>query len=453
MRSIFLKIFLWFWLTMVLIALSFAVVLNLESEANPSRQSLTGNAVAMYAASAAEVFEDHGAQEADDFLRRLNESSHIQAVLLGANSQPLAGDLKDPDSELVKQAISTGQTQIEMHAGFAYAAAIGQTASGKRYVLAAQLPRRAPGIFRGSVQQQLLRWILAVLISGLVCYALTRYLTRPILRLRSAASSIATGDFAARAAPGLANRRDEMGELVRDFNQMAERIQRLMDAQQQLLRDISHELRSPLARLNVALGLARKWAGEQATSALDRIEQESERLNNMIGRLLTLARVKSLVDPPHHAMVSLRALLDEIAKDANFEASAKHCQVRVEGVKECEVRGSHELLYSAIENVVRNAVRYTPPESNVEIELHCNGNFSRVIVRDHGPGVPENELSKIFHPFYRLSDSREHRSGGTGIGLAITHEVARLHGGSATARNSQTHGLVVEIELPRSVSS
>ena len=119
MRSIFLKIFLWFWLTMVLIALSFAVVLNLESEANPSRQSLTGNAVAMYAASAAEVFEDHGPQAVEDFLRRLNESSHIRAVLLGANSQRLAGDLKDPDSELVARAISTGQTQIEMHAGFA----------------------------------------------------------------------------------------------------------------------------------------------------------------------------------------------------------------------------------------------------------------------------------------------------------------------------------------------
>ena len=452
MRSIFLKIFLWFWLTMVLIALSFAVALNLESEANPSRQSFTGNAVAMYAASVAEVFEDHGAQAAEDFLRRLNESSHIQAVLLDANSQRLAGDLKDPDSELVAQAISTAQTQIEMHAGFAYAAAIGQSASGKRYVLAAQLPRRAPGIFRGSVQQQLLRWTLAVLISGLVCYALTRYLTRPILRLRSAASSIANGDFAARAAPGLANRRDEMGELVRDFNQMAERIQRLMDAQQQLLRDISHELRSPLARLNVALGLARKWAGEQATSALDRIEQESERLNNMIGRLLTLARVKSLVDPPQHGTVSLRALLDQIAQDASFEASAKHCQVRVQGAEDCEVRGSHELLHSAIENVVRNAVRYTPSESNVEIELRCNGNSSRVIVRDHGPGVPEAELSKIFHPFYRLSDSREHRSGGTGIGLAITQEVARLHGGSAKAHNAQPQGLVVEIDLPRLVS-
>jgi two-component system sensor histidine kinase CpxA len=240
-----------------------------------------------------------------------------------------------------------------------------------------------------------------------------------------------------------------MGELVRDFNQMAERIQRLMDAQQQLLRDISHELRSPLARLNVALGLARKWAGEQATSALDRIEQESERLNEMIGRLLTLARVKSLVDPPQHATVSLRGLLDQIAQDAGFEASAKQCQVRVQGAQDCDVRGSHELLHSAIENVVRNAVRYTPPASTVQINLNCGQTSSSITVRDEGPGVPEGELSNIFRPFYRLSDAREHRSGSTGIGLAITHEVARLHGGTVNARNVQPRGLIVEIKLPR----
>lgn len=449
MRSIFLKIFLWFWLTMVLIALAFAVVLNLESEVNPTRQSLTGDAVALYASSAAEVFERHGAQAASDFLRQLNQSSHIRAVLLSDDLHNLAGDLANPDSDLLAQAKSTGQTQIEMHGNFAFAVAPTQSVSGKRYLFAAELPRRAPGIFRGTLRQQLLRWTLAVLISGMVCYALTRYLTYPVLRLRSAASSIAAGDFAARAAPGLGSRRDEMGELVRDFNQMAERIQRLMDAQQQLLRDISHELRSPLARLNVALGLARKWAGEQATSALDRIEQESERLNEMIGRLLTLARVKALVDPPQHVTVSLRALLDQIAQDAGFEASAKHCQVHVEGAEDCEVRGSHELLHSAIENVVRNSVRYAPPESNIQIELRCDGKLSRVVVRDHGPGVPEAELSKIFRPFYRLSDAREHRSGGTGIGLAITQEVARLHGGSVSARNAQPHGLMVEIELPR----
>jgi two-component system, OmpR family, sensor histidine kinase CpxA len=448
MRSLFLKIFLWFWLTMVLIALAFVFVWNLESDANPSRQSLTGDAVGLYAASAAQVFEANGAQAANNFLAQLNQTSHIDAALLDSNLHVVAGELQNPDRRLLQSALSTGQTQIEIHGDFAFAATTAETQSGRKYLLAAELPRRAPGIFRGSVRQQLLRWLIAILISGLVCYTLTRYLTQPVLRLRSAASNIAAGDFSARAAPRLANRRDEMGELVRDFNQMAEQIQRLMEAQQQLLRDISHELRSPLARLNVALGLARKWAGEQATSALDRIEQESERLNEMIGRLLTLAKIKTLVDPPQHTSVSLRALVDQIAEDARFEANEKHCEVHVAGAEHCEVRGSHELLHSAIENVVRNAVRHAPADTIVQVDLKCDGELSRIVVRDHGPGVPAPELSKIFRPFYRLSDSREHRSGGTGIGLAITHEVVRLHGGSVSARNAQPNGLIVEIELP-----
>src|SRR6185312_10107770 len=164
--------------------------------------------------------------------------------------------------------------------------------------------------------------------------------------------------------------------------------ERLMETQQQLLRDISHELRSPLARLTVALEIARKWSGQEAASALNRIEQESERLNEMIGRLLTLARITSLVDPPQHTVVPLRPLLDQIAQDAAFEAAAKHSRVQVAGAQDCEIKGSQELLHSAIENVVRNAVRHAPPESTVRIALECGGGHSHIVVSDEGPGVP-----------------------------------------------------------------
>jgi signal transduction histidine kinase len=446
-RSIFLKIFLWFWLTMVLIALAFVFIWSLESDAAPSRQSLTSDAVALYAGSAAETFESKGVQPANALLQHLNEDFHVRAALLDQNLQTIAG-VANPDPRLLQTAKVTLQTQITSRGDFAYAVAPAQTPSGKRYFFAAELPRRTTGLFRGSLQQQLVRWTIAILISGLICYTLTRYLIQPVLRLRTAAGSIAAGDFTARATPKLAGRRDEMGELVRDFNQMAERIERLMEAQQQLLRDVSHELRSPLARLNVALELAKKGAGEPAASSLNRIEQESERLNEMIGRLLTLARIKALVDPPQHGSVSLRAIIDQIAQDAGFEASAKSCQVQVTGAEDCQIQGSQELLHSSIENVVRNAVRHAPSGTGVEIDLKCDGKMARVTVRDQGPGVPEPELTKIFRPFYRLSDAREHRSGGTGIGLAITHEVARLHGGSVTARNAKPHGLIVEIDLP-----
>ena len=448
MRSIFVKIFLWFWLTMVLIALSFVFVWNLENDASPSRQSLTADAVAMYASTAAQSFELSGPHETEQLLQHLRQSSGVRASLLNEDLQPLVGELDAQDAALARNAKSTGQTQFLTRGDFADASAFVQSSSGRKYVLIAELPRRTSGLFRGSASQQLLRWSIAILISGLVCYALTLYLIQPVLRIRSAASSIAGGNFSARAAPVLAHRRDEMGELVRDFNQMAEQIERLMETQQQLLRDISHELRSPLARLTVALEIARKWSGQEAASALNRIEQESERLNEMIGRLLTLARITSLVDPPQHTVVPLRPLLDQIAQDAAFEAAAKHSRVQVAGAQDCEIKGSQELLHSAIENVVRNAVRHAPPESTVRIALECGGGHSHIVVSDEGPGVPVAELEKIFRPFYRLSNAREHRSGGTGIGLAITQEVARLHGGSVRARNAEPHGLIVEIELP-----
>src|SRR5690348_16311975 len=448
MRSIFLKIFLWLWLTMVLIALAFVFVWSLENNAAPSRESLTADAVGLYASSAAQAYEASGASAAEQSVQHLQKTFGIRAALLSENMQTVAGTLESVDQQLAANANSSGQTQFEVRGNFADVAAEAQGPSGKKYVLVAELPRRTSGLFRGSAGQQLLRWGIAILISGLVCYTLTLYLIRPVLRIRSAASSIAGGDFSARAAPNLAQRRDEMGDLVRDFNQMADRIERLMETQQQLLRDISHELRSPLARLTVALEIARKWAGKEAIDALNRIETESERLNDLIGRLLTLARIKSLVDPPQHTSVSLRPLLDQIAQDANFEASAKSCTVQMTGAADCEVQGSQELLHSAIENVVRNAVRHTPPASTVRVHLDCGRKHSRITISDEGPGVPAAELEKIFRPFYRLSDAREHRSGGSGIGLAITQEVARLHGGKVSARNAAPHGLIVEIELP-----
>lgn len=448
MRSIFLRIFLWFWLTMVLIALAFVFLWNLENDAAPSRQSLTADAVALYASSAAQEFETNGTSAAEQSLQYLEQSFGIRAALLDDSLHALAGKFDSGDQELAANARSSAQAQTIMRGSFAEVAITAQGPSGRKYVFVAELPRRTSGLFRGSTSQQLLRWGIAILISGMICYALTLYLIRPVLRIRSAARTIATGNFSARAAPALAQRHDEMGDLVRDFNQMAERIERLMETQQQLLRDISHELRSPLARLTVALEIARKWPGKEASEALNRIEQEAERLNEMIGRLLTLARINSLIEPPQHTRVPLRALLDQITQDADFEAKAKSCRVEISGAADCEIQGSQELLHSAIENVVRNAVRHTPPASTVRIYLDCGGTRSRITICDEGPGVPADELEKIFRPFYRLSDAREHRSGGSGIGLAITQEVARLHGGKVSARNAVPHGLIVEIEFP-----
>ncbi|HSB74446.1 MAG TPA: ATP-binding protein, partial [Terriglobales bacterium] len=219
--------------------------------------------------------------------------------------------------------------------------------------------------------------------------------------------------------------------------------------------DISHELRSPLARLNVALGLARQRAGEDSSKALDRIELEAERLNEMIGKLLTLARLESGETPAEHDPVHILELVREVVADADFEARSRDCGVQLIEAEDCSTLGNPGLLRSAFENVVRNAVRYTAPGSAVEIRLHCrsqNGGKALAVltVRDHGPGVPDQEISNLFRPFYRLDAARERQTGGAGLGLAIAERAVRLHDGAITARNAEGGGLLVEIRLPAS---
>jgi len=205
-----------------------------------------------------------------------------------------------------------------------------------------------------------------------------------------------------------------------------------------------------LARLSVALGLARQRTGPEATSTLDRIELEANRLNDLIGRLLVLARMEGGDQDAEMAPVRLSDLVAEVARDAAFEAQGRNCRVRCEIIQDSLVLGNVALLHSAVENVVRNAMRYTQQDSEIEIELERSADRSEAIVRvrDRGPGVPEESLGKLFRPFYRLDDARNRQTGGVGLGLSITERAVRLHGGSAKARNRPGGGLVVEIRLP-----
>jgi two-component system sensor histidine kinase CpxA len=281
-------------------------------------------------------------------------------------------------------------------------------------------------------------------------------LTSPIVRLRAATQQLASGDLTARAGMPGSRRHDEMAELMRDFDRMAERLENLVNAQSRLLTDISHELRSPLARLNVALELARQRSGTEASSALDRIDRETNRLNQLIQRLLTIARLEAGDESIEKIPVHLEQIIGEIAKDAAFEAQSRGCQVEATIVDDCVVVGSPGLLHSAIENVVRNAIRYTHDGTSVEVRLEQgvgqrNGTGAAeavVRVTDSGPGVPEDALDKLFRPFYRIDDARGRQTGGVGLGLAITDRAVRLHGGTIKVSNRPQGGLMVEIRLP-----
>jgi two-component system sensor histidine kinase CpxA len=295
--------------------------------------------------------------------------------------------------------------------------------------------------------------IIAVISSGLVCYLLSWFLTMPIVRLRAATRQLAAGDLTARAGAPNVTRRDEVAGLMRDFDGMAERLENLVKAQSRLLNDISHELRSPLARLNVALGLARQRSGPESAAMLERIELEASRLNELIGRLLTLARLEDGEQHVPSTPFSLDEVVLNVAEDAEFEAQARRCHVRSEipaGI--WVVRGDPSLLHSAIENVVRNAIRYTREGTTVDIHLEktgiAGGEEAVVRVTDCGSGVPPDALEKLFEPFYRLDDARGRQTGGVGLGLAITERAVRFHGGRVAATNRAEGGLMVEIHLP-----
>jgi signal transduction histidine kinase len=280
------------------------------------------------------------------------------------------------------------------------------------------------------------------------CALLALYFTRPIAELRAATGRLAGGDLEARVGGKMAKRSDEIGDLVRDFNAMADRVRQLVQSHKQLLSDVSHELRSPLARQRVALALVQQRGTAEQRPLLDRIRAESVRLDELIGRILLLARLEGGEDKLAMTEFSLNDVVEQIVDDASFEVQPTGQTVKYSSPPEgITIRGNEEFLGSAIENIVRNALKYAR-SGPVEVHLSSSEEASVICVRDHGPGIPEAELTRIFRPFYRADSSRRD-DGGAGLGLAIAQRAINLHGGSINVRNVMPHGLEVEIRLPR----
>jgi two-component system sensor histidine kinase CpxA len=289
--------------------------------------------------------------------------------------------------------------------------------------------------------------ILSIGISGLICFLLTLHITSPLFALRKGAETLAAGNLTARVPGKVRNRHDEIGQLGRDFDRMAERLESLVDGHKRLLGDVSHELRSPLSRLLVALGLARRANAEEMPELLDRIALEARRLDGLIGQLLTLSRIES----GSHAAASpidLTALVHEVVTDADFEARAQSRSIGVINFEECTVSGFEELIRSAVENVVRNAVRFTSEGTAIDVSLRRERDRAVIRVRDQGPGVDETLLSEIFLPFRRVHKVYGNRNEGSGLGLAIAQRAVAANGGTIGATNAADGGLVVRIELP-----
>ncbi len=291
---------------------------------------------------------------------------------------------------------------------------------------------------------------IALVVSALTSWWLAEHLTAPIRRIQAGARALASENLDVRVSAGLEGRKDELAVLARDFDAMADQLRANRSATTQLLRDISHELRSPLARMRVALGLARQPPADFSRQ-LDRLEKEIERLDSMISQVLKLARLHGTDALLERERFELDDVIEEVVRDANFEGAVKNCKVNLSGATNSTVLGSRELLRSAIENVLRNAVRYSPSDSPVEMQVAKRSSGLELLIRDHGPGVPAAALERIFEPFYRVAEARDRDSGGEGIGLAITSQVMKAHGGTARAVNADNGGLEVRLSLPEAV--
>lgn len=450
--NLFIKIFLWF---LAAIALMVGVVIFLtyttQTEPVVSRWQISvKNQTNIYAETAAQIYSYEGEKGLNEFLNRIrNTDSSRNIDLIKLNSEDRFANFSNAEilENLVAKTTASGEPELDFTSReFGFSAKAVTLVNGEKYALVTQWNRPRPTPFFGEANYWYLRLLGLILTAIAVCYALARYISSPIVKLSLATKQLAGGDLHTRVAPEIGNRGDEIGKLSKDFDEMAERIESLILSQKRLTRDVSHELRSPLARLNVALELAKQKGSPETHGLLNRIEREGKQLNDMISQILTLSKLESQSETIEMRNLDLCKLVEKVVADANFEAAANGKKVEIVQESDCRIYGNENLLRSAVENVLRNALRYTKDVVNVSVAK--NKTQIHVKIRDFGEGVPEAELENLFTPFFRVAEARERKSGGVGLGLAIAEQAVGTHKGKISAKNAVGGGLEVEIKLP-----
>lgn len=452
-RTLFAKIFLWFWGSIGLMLCVLAGGAWLTARNVRPTDAHMAEPFRIVANSAGHVLRSSGPAALDSMLTLLSTRDRLPSYFVGEAHTEDWRALPPDVAAMAREILARGDNAVWMRGGkvlFGYPV---EGPASERFVIIFA-PTPMPGglgfLFPLTQTRPYLFFIVILLMTSLVCFGLASGLVAPVVRLRDATRRIAAGDLSART--GFASRTpgDELEALARDFDTMAGRIETLVSVERRLLRDISHELRSPLARMNVAISLARDRSGPEAGPMLDRIERESERLNQLISQLLMLARLEGEVRQIELERFDLAEVVDRVVADARFESQAAGREVARIGETELEFDGNAALIESAIENVVRNALRFGPAGEQVELDLARDPKTGHAVVsvRDRGPGVPQDQLEAIFRPFHRVSDARDRASGGVGLGLAIAQRAVAVHGGTIEARNCADGGLLVEIRLP-----
>jgi signal transduction histidine kinase len=433
MRSLFAKTLLWF-LATTAVAIAGIIISTASTFSSAEPRGPVGMLLNVQVEQAKRAYESGGREALAGVLARFQQITQFKVLFTDSKGTDLLTGTAHPELLRVPK---RSRWRVPFPFG-GRPPIIAREDSSHRYRLFIIDQRRDWTTFFFLQPQHL--WIVGLVV--LLCYAFAYHLTSPVRRLRSVVDCFGRGDFSARAP---ASRKDELGELARSFNQMAGRIQTLLAAERRLLLDISHELRSPLARLGVAVELAR--SGEDREHMLDRIQKEADRLNELVAELLQVTRVEADPSMQRNDPVHLDELLGDLVYDSLLEAKAKDCTLLLKAPVPAILWGDEELLRRALENVIRNAIRYAPRNTSVDIELTKSAAAALVTVRDYGPGVPTEALPRIFDPFYRVDSDRNRASGGLGLGLAIARRSVELHKGKLSAQNANP-GLLVTIQLP-----
>jgi two-component system, OmpR family, sensor kinase len=441
MGRLFWKIFFAFWLALVAAAAGSGAAVWWHRHARDSAEpQLAVGPPQMFATEMAAATLRHGGVAAlREWMEETGRVRRVRVFAVDAAGNDLLG-------RAVPEGALSRARELAAESGHTRAAQIVAAPGGESYLLFVPHTALAPPPPPLPVSP----WMLIVIgaaTSLAVSAILAWYLARPIRSLRWAFDAAAGGRLETRVRPLMGRRRDEIADLGRDFDRMAQQLQKLVTAQRRLLHDVSHELRSPLARLQAAIGLVRQ-SPQKLDGSLERIEREATRLSELVGEVLTLARLES-VNPAAAEPVELAEVVASVAEDARFEAQAAGRDVSFQGVGGAIVRGRAELLHRAVENVVRNAVKYTAPGSTVDIAMHLEVNPPRAVVSvtDRGPGIAPEDLGRIFEPFYR-TESDAGGAQGFGLGLAIAQRAIEAHGGQIRAANIEGGGLRMEIALP-----
>jgi signal transduction histidine kinase len=431
-RSVYAKVLLWSFGTLVFSLASFLAISFFVNRREP-RSSLPFRLNTYLLDEAVEVYRTSGKDNLAETLKRQGSYFQVRLHLTDAKGIDLVTG-EDRSAEIPAPG-ELGRHPRKPHMVLAM-----QHSTGK-YRFLIELP---PPEF--DMRPMYPYYAMILLAMAALCWLLAVNIAAPLRQLAKTVEQFGAGDLAARVK---VRRGDEIGDLGRAFNQMAERIETLLTAERRLLQDISHELRSPLARLSFAAELTRTATDRNA--AVARLRKEIDRLADLVAGLIQVTRAEG--DFPERSLdtVELHGLVREVCGNCELEASAKHCRIDAAGLAEVELRGDSELLRRAVENVVRNAIRYAPESTAVDVRLTRNGASATVSVRDRGPGVPDEAISKIFTPFFRVDASRDTTTGGVGLGLAIAQRAVFLHHGNIGAKNVEP-GLEVEITLPLSAA-